>query len=100
MTKKEFICNGTSMDGLEMGFDLIKWSGYRDITEEEWDKIRDKKYEIFFLIENPFIHFEREESEDVPLMSDIHYSFYVYNENELNSSKKFVREELDKILTS
>ena len=50
MTKKEFICNGTSMDGLEMGFDLIKWSGYRDITEEEWDKIRDKKYEIFFLI--------------------------------------------------
>ena len=35
----------------------------------------------------------------MPGMSDTYYTFHVHNENDLNEAKKFVREEIDEILS-
>ena len=97
---KMIICKGTAIDGLDSDFDLIQWCGYREISDEENDKILNNRYYIHFLQDNPYIDFDREEDEGaMPGMSDTYYTFHVHNENDLNEAKKFVREEIDEILS-
>lgn len=50
------------MNDLDIGFDLVKWSNYRELNEDEHDKIISKQFYIYFLIDNPHVYHNVEES--------------------------------------
>ena len=88
------------MNDLDIGFDLVKWSNYRELNEDEHDKIIGKQFYIYFLIDNPHVYHDVKESEDIPSMSDTYFTFFVFDEKELIEAKKYVRNEFDKILSN
>ena len=98
--KKITICSGSYMNDLDSGFDLVEWCNYRKLTDDEHNKIIGEKLHINFLIDNPHLYHDVEEGDDIPLMSDTYFTFFVFDEKQLEQAKKYVRDEFDEILSN
>ena len=98
MTKNKIICKASAMDGFQDEFDVVQWCNYRKLSDDEINKIENKKYLINFLLESPYLYFDIEEGDDIPLYSDTYYTFYADNEEELKKAKNKIRKQFDQIL--
>ena len=74
----------------DLDFILILWNGVitGKLTDDEHNKIIGEKFHINFLIDNPHLYHDVEEGDDIPLMSDTYFTFFVFDEKQLDFSSK------------
>lgn len=98
LNKPILICTGSLMNGLD-DFDIIKWSGHRELKYEEENRIWQKTTEIDLLQNCPHINYIEIEGEDIVNYSDTYFKFIVYSEEELTKVKNITKDQIKKLIT-
>ena len=98
LNKPILICTGSLMNGLD-DFDIIKWSGHRELKYDEENRIWQKTTEIDLLQNCPHINYIEIEGEDIVNYSDTYFKFIVYSEEDLKKVKNIIKDQIKKLIT-
>ena len=97
LNKPILICTGSYMNGLD-NFDIVKWSGHRELNNEEENRIWQKTTEIDMLQNCPHINYIKREGEDIVNYSDTYFKFIVYSEEDLKKVKIIIKKQIKEII--